>query len=72
MPGVWTRSEIESLADPGSFLRGVGYQRGGRVDCPEFLRDFVPEPERRALRRVGLHKGPPVRQARHLMQTPEM
>ena len=32
MPGVWTRGEVESLADPRSFLRGVGYQRGGRVE----------------------------------------
>jgi hypothetical protein len=26
------------------------YQRGGRVDCPPFLREYVPEPERRVLR----------------------
>jgi radical SAM superfamily enzyme YgiQ (UPF0313 family) len=43
------------------------YQRGGRVDCPDFLREFVPEPERRAVRRAGLtaHTAP-ARQSRHL------
>ncbi len=44
------------------------YQRGGRVDCPAFLRDFVPEPERRALRAKAFasKETPPPRQARHL------
>jgi uncharacterized Zn finger protein len=41
MPGVWTRSEIESLAAPGSFLRGVGYQRGGRVEVGDRNGDAV-------------------------------
>ena len=41
MPGVWLRSEIESLADPGSFLRGVGYQRGGRVEIGDRQGDAV-------------------------------
>jgi radical SAM superfamily enzyme YgiQ (UPF0313 family) len=42
------------------------YQRGGRVDCPEFLRDFVPEPQRRARPAArGLTPAPP-RQARRL------
>jgi hypothetical protein len=46
------------------------YQRGGRVDCPAFLRDFVPEDERRGLRaRSFIRAGPttPPRQARHLI-----
>jgi hypothetical protein len=42
------------------------YQRGGRVDCPEFLRDFVPESERRAARRVVFKDGAPPRQSRHV------
>lgn len=41
MPGVWTRSEIKSLADPVSFLRGVGYQRGGRVEIGDRHGDAV-------------------------------
>jgi len=41
MPGVWTRREIESLADPGSFQRGVGYQRGGRVEIGDRHGDTV-------------------------------
>ena len=43
------------------------YQRGGRVDCPEFLRDFVPEAERKAARRARLQAPLPPRQARHLI-----
>lgn len=39
------------------------YQRGGRADCPEFLRDFVPEDQRRPQRE---HSHAPPRQARHL------
>jgi len=41
MPGDWTRREIESLADPCSFLRGVGYQRGGRVEIGDRHGDAV-------------------------------
>lgn len=41
MPGGWTRHEIESLADPGSFLRGVGYQRGGRVEIGDRHGDAI-------------------------------
>lgn len=41
MPGVWTRREVESLADPGSFLRGAGYQRGGRVEIGDRHGDAV-------------------------------
>ncbi len=41
MPGGWTRREIESLADPGSFLRGVGYQRGGRVEIGDRHGDAI-------------------------------
>jgi uncharacterized Zn finger protein len=35
------RSEIESLADPRSFLRGCGYQREGRVEVKERSGDTV-------------------------------
>jgi uncharacterized Zn finger protein len=28
----WTRTDVMALADPRSFLRGVGYQRDGRVE----------------------------------------
>jgi radical SAM superfamily enzyme YgiQ (UPF0313 family) len=45
------------------------YQRGGRVDCPEFLREFVPEAERKAVRRARLQAPLPPRQARHLIDT---
>lgn len=41
MPGVWTRNEVESLADPRSFLRGVGYQRDGRVEIRDRHEDAV-------------------------------
>lgn len=41
MPGGWTRREIESLADPGSFLRGVGYQRAGRVEIGDRHGDAI-------------------------------
>lgn len=42
------------------------YQRAGRVDCPAFLRDYVPEPERRALRaRAFTRPAAPPRQSRH-------
>ncbi len=41
MPGIWTRSEIDALADPGSFLRGVGYQRSGRVEIGDRHGDAV-------------------------------
>jgi radical SAM superfamily enzyme YgiQ (UPF0313 family) len=42
------------------------YQRGGRIDCPEFLREHVPENERRALRsRSSSRSTAPPRQARH-------
>lgn len=44
------------------------YQRGGRTDCPEFLRQFVPEEERRAVRGPGLAKNLPPRQSRHLAE----
>ncbi len=32
MPSGWTRSEVESLAGPRSFMRGLVYQRDGRVE----------------------------------------
>ena len=35
MPGGWTRSEIELLADPRSFMRGLAYQGQGRVEVEE-------------------------------------
>ena len=42
------------------------YQRGGRVDCPNFLRDHVPDGERRALRERSFARAAgPARQARH-------
>jgi radical SAM superfamily enzyme YgiQ (UPF0313 family) len=47
------------------------YQRGGRVDCPAFLRDYVPEDERRGLRSRSFTRAAPTpvppRQARHLI-----
>jgi radical SAM superfamily enzyme YgiQ (UPF0313 family) len=47
------------------------YRRGGRADCPEFLRDFVPEDERRAARAERLGGQLPPRQARHLVGVPK-
>lgn len=41
------------------------YQRGGRVDCPGFLREHVPESERRALRTRSFARVAPPRQSRH-------
>lgn len=49
------------------------YRRGGRADCPDFLREFVPAAERRVARRAGLSVGSnprpaqngPRRQERH-------
>jgi radical SAM superfamily enzyme YgiQ (UPF0313 family) len=41
------------------------YQRGGRVDCPSFLRDHVPDAERRALRARSFAQTAPARQSRH-------
>jgi hypothetical protein len=46
------------------------YQRGGRSDCPEFLREHVPEDERRAARRSVLTGNFPPRQSRHLTSSP--
>jgi hypothetical protein len=40
------------------------YQRGGRIDCPEFLRDFIPDDQRRP--KLDRSLAPP-RQARHLV-----
>jgi len=47
------------------------YRRGGRADCPEFLRDFVPEHERRAARAERLGGQLPPRQARHFVDVPK-
>jgi hypothetical protein len=60
--------------DPALVARTMwrDYQRGGRVDCPPFLRDYVPEDERRGLRSrsfarpAGAPSASPPRQARHL------
>jgi radical SAM superfamily enzyme YgiQ (UPF0313 family) len=54
--------------DPAHVARAMwrDYQRGGRVDCPGFLRDHVPDAERRALReRSFARTAGPARQARH-------
>lgn len=61
MPGVRTRREIESLADPGSFLRGVGYQRAGRVDIGDRHGDAVTAVVRGSMPyQVELHRSPKV------------
>jgi radical SAM superfamily enzyme YgiQ (UPF0313 family) len=44
------------------------YRRGGRVDCPPFLREFVPAEERRPARRTDFAAGAPPRQSRHLSE----
>jgi hypothetical protein len=56
----------ELNADPAETARALwrDYQRGGRPDCPEFLRKYVPEGERRAVRRSA-HPLIPQRQSRH-------
>jgi hypothetical protein len=46
------------------------YQRGGRSDCPEFLREHVPEAQRRAARPARGDAPFPPRQARHLTVGP--
>jgi radical SAM superfamily enzyme YgiQ (UPF0313 family) len=43
------------------------YQRGGRVDCPEFLREHVPEDERRRVTRGRETTSSPPRQSRYLV-----
>ena len=61
MPGVWTRSEIEALADPRSFLRGIGYQGGGRVEIGDRDDDAVTAVVRGSMPyRVELHRSPKV------------
>jgi len=59
--------------DPADVAAAVwrDYRRGGRADCPEFLRPFVPEDERRAARAERLTGGLPPRQARHLVDVPK-
>ena len=53
--------------DPEPAARAMwrDYQRGGRVDCPGFLREHVPEDERRALRTRSFARVAPPRQSRH-------
>jgi radical SAM superfamily enzyme YgiQ (UPF0313 family) len=41
------------------------YQRGGRSDRPEFLKEYIPEPDRSARKR-SLQNASPRRQSRHL------
>ena len=41
------------------------YQRGGRSDRPEFLKPYIPEPDRSARKRT-LENVAPRRQSRHL------
>jgi radical SAM superfamily enzyme YgiQ (UPF0313 family) len=57
---------VDAARAAGSMWRD--YQRGGRVDCPTFLRDFVPESERRALRARSFARTAPPRQSRHAAQ----
>lgn len=35
MPRAWTRLEVESLVDPRSLMRGLVYQREGRVEVEQ-------------------------------------
>jgi hypothetical protein len=60
----------EAGREPGEVATALwrDYRRGGRSDCPEFLRDFVPESERRSLRRDAFEDRVPRRQARHLIR----
>jgi hypothetical protein len=61
--------ELGQSADEVAAALWRDYQRGGRSDCPAFLRDHVPEPERRARRAASFARadapGAPARQARH-------
>jgi radical SAM superfamily enzyme YgiQ (UPF0313 family) len=59
--------------DPHQVSRSMwrDYRRGARPDCPEFLREFVPESERRAVRSVALARKVPKRQTRHLTTADE-
>ena len=47
------------------------YQRGGRGDCPEFLRDYVPEGPSAPCDAERLEDAVPPRQARHLSDSPQ-
>jgi hypothetical protein len=60
---------LERGHDPAEVAAAMwrDYRRGGRADCPEFLRDFVPDAERRAARAERLSGRLPPRQARHLV-----
>jgi radical SAM superfamily enzyme YgiQ (UPF0313 family) len=69
---VFSHLVAECGADRTEVARAMwrDYQRGGRVDCPEFLRDHVPEEERRAARRSSFTGNVPPRQSRHLTNEP--
>ncbi len=57
----WTPSEIELLADPRSFMRGVVYQRQGRVEIDEGGGDAIAAVVRGSMPyRVELRRGPKV------------
>ena len=62
------RHLIEQGRDPRDVASSMwrDYRRGGRTDCPDFLKDFVPRDERRAARRERFERQLPSRQARHL------
>ena len=66
------RHLVETGHDAGEVAASMwrDYRRGGRADCPEFLRDHVPEGQRRAARRERLEASVPPRQARHLTDLP--
>lgn len=61
MPGAWTRAEIEGLADPRSFIRGVAYQHQGRVELEARSADVVAATVRGSMPyRVELSREPKV------------
>lgn len=61
MTGGWTRSEIESLASQRSYMRGLAYQREGRVEIGERSGDTITATVRGSMPyRVALRRDPKV------------
>lgn len=60
-PGAWTRPEIERLADPRSFMRGLVYHHQSRVEIEAHGSDVVTATVRGSMPyRVELHRAPEI------------
>ena len=59
VPGTWARQELEGLADPRSFMRGLAYQQQGRVEVEAQGSDVVTATVRGSMPyRVELRRAP--------------